>query len=275
MAIQKIIVPIDFSDCSITALKYAINISMHLKAKISVVHAYTAPATFSEAILPDRFPDIESEAKQKFDRIRSELPGIEDVFESFLVDHAFPTDVIRYITKTREADMIVMGTKGASGIKELLIGSNALDVVNHSEIPVLVVPEMATVNNPHNIALAVDYSAVPPREVFNPLISMADGFRTGVHILNISPTSRIGNTEAQQARKFEQYFKQLRHNYHFEVDTNVEDGINTYVLEQGINLLSIVRREHTVFEQWFQPGTMKKMVLHTQVPLLVLPDIDR
>lgn len=142
--ISKIIAPVDFSDTSEQSLRYAIELAALLQAEIRLVHVYQLPTVSipeGELIVPDLpGPDIDYAAG-----IRKRLDGLIQRFStsavkltSEVVEGVSYTEIVR-VAEEFEADMIVIGTHGHTGLTHVLLGSVAERVVRLSPIPVLTV----------------------------------------------------------------------------------------------------------------------------------------
>lgn len=273
MTSKKFLVPIDFSECSINALKYAINLAQKLDVKITIAHSVARLDAFTDIDMPEHNKESKTAALKQFSELKQNIPELDSVLDHFLSNAMLVEHLVGTVAHKNKTDLIIMGTRGASGIlEEVLLNSNTFKVIKKVNCPVLAIPSEASFSNPKSIALAADYAKVPDRSVFLPLLQLSKTYHSEIHILNVSKFTRIGNEESHQARKFEQYFKSIKHNYHFEIEQNIEDGINNYLSENKIDLLTIVRREYKLLEKWFDKNITKKMVFHTHIPLLVLPD---
>lgn len=127
---ERILCPIDFSETSTAALKYAEELMKKLDAELLVVHAFKCPATWD---YEGQTQPSSNEVREQMERVQCEVP-----FERVL--HAGPAGpVICWLAQERECDLIVMGTHGRSGLKHLLFGSIAEYVLQHARCPVLTV----------------------------------------------------------------------------------------------------------------------------------------
>lgn len=141
-AVTKILVPIDFSECSERALKVGLEMAKAFGASVHVVHvypasAYVAPPLVPGPVLVGQFRDQSQKAFEEYlARIKNEhgvaIPGT--LLEG--VPHA---EIVRLASELG-ADLIVMGTHGRTGLEHLLLGSVAERVLRTSTIPVLTVP---------------------------------------------------------------------------------------------------------------------------------------
>lgn len=127
---KRILCPIDFSDTSISALRYAESVAREMNAELVVAHAFSRPASWDHE---GQLEPSDASLRDKLNAITCEVP-----FSNVM--HAGPPgEVICWLAQQRGCDLIVMGTHGRTGVKHLLLGSTAEYVLQHARCPVLTV----------------------------------------------------------------------------------------------------------------------------------------
>ena len=145
LPVKQILVPVDFSDCSLFALRYAVNLARQVDASLILVHVASSLLTppemeFVHLDMAKFQAEVEKHASAKLAAIaQKEIPA--GVRASQLIRHGSPWEQITACSKEKKADLIVIGTRGYSGIKHALLGSTAEKVVRSAGCPVLVVRE--------------------------------------------------------------------------------------------------------------------------------------
>lgn len=140
---NKILVPVDFSENALVATRYAANLAKEMNWTIHLIHTYLYfSSNFANEGFNQEIYDYETEIatqnmKDFLEEIRTDFPDVE--FTSEVKDGVLG-NVLKKITKENEYALIVMGTKGASGLKHVVLGSNTFDVIKKSSIPTLAVP---------------------------------------------------------------------------------------------------------------------------------------
>jgi nucleotide-binding universal stress UspA family protein len=142
---QKIIVPLDGSDFSFRAAEYAINLAKLTDGEIICVHAignlpyieYMTPTAFT---IPRYIEEAKKQTEEWFSQVKSKAAkqGIKVTSETIFDLPSVAESIINYASE-QKADLIVIGTRGTSGLKRLVLGSVASAVVAHASCPVLVV----------------------------------------------------------------------------------------------------------------------------------------
>ena len=143
--IRKILCPIDFSQHAELVVEWAIHLAQEHDSEVLLLHAYHLPVEFQQlegAYLPADFWDSVKEAAERSLAIYAERARTASVSVREIVREGYPASVIQEEAREEHADMIVMGSRGLSGLKHLLLGSIAERVVQKAHCPVL------TLNHP-------------------------------------------------------------------------------------------------------------------------------
>jgi nucleotide-binding universal stress UspA family protein len=274
--ISHILVPIDFSECSMNALKYAAQLARKLRtADLVIVHAFTMPLVYGEmgiyASADLLTAKMDEEIEENFRGLSKNIPELKKISFTTLTQQALAVDAILSLCMTTDIDLVVMGTKGASGIDEIIMGTNTYSVIKNTKCPVLVIPKNAQYDTIHNIALASDYKPIESSKL-EPLKVLIKVFGSKLHLIHISDKNGIDASMAEEAKKLEHSLKNISHQLNFIINDNVEEGLNSYITQNKIDLLVLVPRKHKLFDMIFGSGESKKIVFHTKTPLLAIPD---
>jgi nucleotide-binding universal stress UspA family protein len=140
--VQRILVPLDFSRHADFVLEWAAHLAKEHSSRLLLLHAYHLPVEFQQlegAYLPQDFwVSVKTEAEQNLARLAEPLRA-QGLVVDVIVREGYPATVIEEEAVDRQADLIVIGTRGLSGLKHLLLGSIAERVVQKSPCPVLTV----------------------------------------------------------------------------------------------------------------------------------------
>ena len=142
--LRKILVPIDFSDCSRKALHYALPFAREFGAQIVLLHVVQAAYDYGGEFGPVVFPELESEWRARSETELRELARKElgeEIESQVVVRAGQPSAEIVEVARALETDLIIISTHGRTGLKHVLLGSQAENVVRHAPCPVLTVRE--------------------------------------------------------------------------------------------------------------------------------------
>lgn len=138
---KKILVPCDFSDPAVEAFKFAINVAERSSGVIHLAHVVELPVlydsaavlSFEQAYMSDRKKDVLKGFNKLIDKYAKDVP----VTVKMHVEYGGTVPVIRRLITETKADLIILGTHGAKGLKEFTIGSNTEKIVRSSAVPVI------------------------------------------------------------------------------------------------------------------------------------------
>ena len=139
---KKILVPCDFSKTAINAFRFALDIASQSKGTVYLLHVIELPVIHDPVIMPvvtfeqDLLKDLREKATKEFDKLISKYD--QGVKVSKNVEFGSPARMINDFANKNSVDLVVMGSHGATGLREIFVGSNAEKVVRNSSIPVLV-----------------------------------------------------------------------------------------------------------------------------------------
>lgn len=273
--IKRIIVPTDFSACATNAVRYAAKMAKDIKAEeVILTHAYSIPVAYgelavtsiSEAILEEQ----DEEIVESFERLIKEVDELELINYSYNYKRGMIENTLPVECTEKDIDLIIMGTKGAHNFGEAMLGTNAHYIVSESKIPILIIPENEKYQSILNIALASDYKFLEP-ETLQMLRAFNTHFKSEIHIVHISDRQMLKTDEKTSAMRFEQYFKNIPHHFHYIMDDDIEHGLMYYIKNHDIQVLAVVPRKHNFFERMFNKSQSKKLIYHSELPILALP----
>jgi len=275
-AIRNILVPTDFSEYSSKALQFALEIANHWgsEAEVTVLHVIQKPVDFT-------FPDRESEghyvrhAERRLEEVVYNMEEREEYSEvtmKILVESGNTVTKILDLAETDHYDLVVMGTKGASGLKKRLFGSVTAHIASDCPLPVLAVPANCTYTGFETITFATDYRS-GDWEAFKDTLEWAEKFNSDLNVLHVSEKREMESDI--KFRGFRELLKERTPTKHIEFDLVVKKkfltGVADYLNDHPISLLVMVRYSHSYIKSLLAEDQTRQMTCYTKVPLLVLP----
>jgi len=272
---QNILVPVDFSACSKKALLVAIQLAKTFGSKLVIMNACENPQGFgdiSEATMAEEFlKSLETKARKSYQELEASIPQLKEVPHEFVIRHAYVKVAVLDMLMVDEFDLIVIGTTGASGFKQVFMGSNAYDIIKHADCPVLAIPEESHVHTAmKHIVLAGDYDRTYSKSTFHFLIDLARAKNAEIQILHVGDTLVPDTAKMAEGNKLEHHFEGLKHTSHYVVDVNVDEAIKDFLTEHETDLLVLVFKKHSWLDRFFRGNITKRMAFHSKTPLLIL-----
>ncbi len=277
---MKILVPCDFSKTSNNAALYAAKFAKKVNAEIILFnvthfkHPANVEVEFKEHAIEDLiFIEEARNCTLLADNIKSKVKGVNISFEVVM---GFPIEnLIQNYAVKNKIDLIVMGSKGASGLKKVLFGSNAVSVINRSSIPVITVPGYARFNNLKQIVFASDTSDISKiQSRIQKVISLAQLFDASIYIFHVLPQYTQSTNNKIDAVKIRDRlinkYKYKKISFNISYNDYVVEAINDFVADKKTDLLAMFTHDISFFENIFNTSVSREMAFHSLVPLLTL-----
>ncbi|SEC62826.1 Nucleotide-binding universal stress protein, UspA family [Maribacter dokdonensis] len=274
----RILLPTDFSENALTAIRYALTLYKDLKCTFFLLNSYMPPVYHTEYLMGSPaqigLGDIVQHNSQ--DNLEALKNTLEKEFNNPLhtfITHSALNVLSSEITRTVEAekiDIIVMGTQGASGAKEILLGTNTVHVIKNAKCPVLVIPSSFEYEAPEQILFPNDFEVWLDKNSLAQLLKITKSHVSQINVMHVYTGDELNTTREKNK---EQLAKVLSESGFFhEVPSNeVIAAINEFQIKQKINLLVMIQNKHTFFERLFIEPVIKKIGFHVTVPFLVIP----
>lgn len=268
---NKILVPTDFSDPSKVAVLYAARLAKKLNAEITllaVVNLNTASHNVmnKQHLLDAMIEGAQDDADQLITEINTTLE--EDISMDFKWISGFPIHekIENFVTKN-DMDMIIMGTKGATGLKKVLIGSNAAAVIDNSSVPVIAVPDNAKFNSINKIVYATDL--MNTNEEIKTIGMFASLFESAIHVLHVQPTNSIKKVDEKEASN--ELIKQAKYekiNFTITQSDHIAEAVEKFAQQEDADLLVMFTHKLDFYEKLLGRGVTRTLAFHGNLPLL-------
>jgi len=264
----------DFSETSEKALSFALNIASNTKAKLWILHSYRLIEPVPEYAGFGPFnlkEELEKMGKEKFRSIEEKYLGNVLFTYEFLLEIGFPEDTIATALDFYDIDMVIMGTQGSSGVSEIL-GSTTGHIIDTISCPVLVIPKNAEFKGIKKITIAYDYLKSKKRDALEIVTILSKIYKAELDIVNFNTTTKTGKEESSGILGLDEYLDGVRHKYHFKLAKNFIEGITDYIKQEGTDILVMIPHSHSLIESLFHSSMTRKMILHSDIPLLTIHD---
>lgn len=276
---KRIILPTDFSDNAYNAIQYALNLYRQRECTFYLLHTYTPAIYQSEYMLhsPGQIglgdlyqTDTMIQLEALRDRINKEFKNPK---HTFFLHSAFNTlvDEISDTIDNQNADLVIMGTQGATGAKEILIGTNSVHVIKKAACPVILVPSSFKFEKPKEILFPTDYEVDYQQEHLQELLEIAKNHGSKIEVLHVSQGLDINPAQLTHKKVLDTILANVAHVFHDLPQQGIITAINSFQLKTRKNLLVMIQNKHTFLERLFVEPIIKKIGFHVTIPFLVLP----
>jgi nucleotide-binding universal stress UspA family protein len=270
--IKTILIPTDFSQNADRAVEYAIanfaspDVCFWL---IHVYHVYYTGAVISIDLDELLQKEREKSLKEEVDALKVKYPDI--TIESRAIQ-GWLVDVVTKLVDTQSIDLVVMGTKGASGVKGVLLGSNAANIMRNSTAPVILVPDSPVVKSIKRILFATDLQYINGFNSIQPLHALAKESGAKIEILHISDVIPDPIGMNKEELRLSTVFNDVDHEFHFRNQVLIEDDILDYAHEIEADLIVVVSRQYGFFYRMLHRSVSRKLSMHTDIPVMILKE---
>lgn len=267
---KKIVVPTDFSDCALNALRAAADIARRNDCSITLVHVYERPVYGFVDIAVDN--EANRKIRTGIDKEMEKLAKL-DFTDGIDIKVLILSDIeIWEMLKNdsvKEADLLVIGSHGCRGWREHLIGSNTEKVVRLAECPVLVIKEKYDQFDVKDIVFVSNFYG-ETEAVFTKIKKFTNLFHSKIHLLKVITPNQF-ETTAYSTKVMESFAKKFSlENYTVNIynDKNVEDGILNFSDTVNADLIAMETHGWTGFRHLINGSLTEDVVNHVTRPVL-------
>lgn len=286
--IKKILVPVDYSEGSRFACRYAIKIACKLGASIKLFHTYYSPAfdlielagaVQTQAQLREEVT-VNLEESEK-ETLESFMQGLQDYIKdcglpavnlSYSIAPGVPEDEILQFSETFTPDLIIMGTKGKGTGVGSIIGSVTAAIIKRISYPILSIPEKYTFVGEENLKSLMYVTDFDESDfhTLKRLISLTDQLNLDIHCVHIGDPDSWDKVKMEGLMKyFAEVYGKKQVSYSFVSQKNLLDDLDQLIRDKHINILSLTAHRQRIFDKLFRKNITKTLFYHTNIPLLV------
>ncbi len=276
---MKVLLPTDFSDNSFEAIRYALLLFKDVKCEFSLLHTYMPPIYHTEYLIgsPGQIGlgDVIQETAitnlaklQK--RLEDQYKNNKHTFESYACLNTLPNQVNEMV-EDKKIDLIVMGTKGATGAQEILFGTHTVHIIKKAKCPVIAIPPNFVYEVPKEILFPTDYEVDFKSKPLDILLKIAKQHISSIEVLHVSYGYDLSKKQQENKEKLDGILQDVAHLFHNQPNQEVIQAINNFQLKHKMNLLVMVQNKHTFVERLFIEPVIKKIGFHITIPFMVIP----
>jgi nucleotide-binding universal stress UspA family protein len=266
--VKRIIIPTDFSHFSKSAIKYASQLFKSEEVVYYLVHAFGVPHGAAMAV-KNLDAILREEAEAAFEKFLPEITPLIGGNHSIKIRiiNSSLIDAVRDVEKKEGANLIVMGTAGATGLKEIFFGSNASDTAANTKAPLITVPVDTEFNGLNNVVVATDNKPFKVFDNFEVVKQVLKENNAEITTLYVNaPNSAL----TPQGNVCSDVFKGIRCKALTIDAPSAASGIRNYAHENNPDLVILIARKHSFWERLFKRSVTERIVESLQKPILIM-----
>jgi nucleotide-binding universal stress UspA family protein len=272
---NSFIVPVDFSDTSKNAARFAAHLSnLVMDAHIILLNVFDKLEAGSDGTpLDSDDKGRHSLMELALKSVKTELSGITHAkITCVALQESRFVDALDGYVRRNSIQLIIMGITGANRMGQIFIGSNTLDVVNKRIAPVIIVPPDAEFKGIKNVMFITDLKDVQNTIPIAPIKAILNMLHPSLHIVNVDHEHYVELTDEYKTEraKLDKMMKQYNPEYYFIRLYDFMDAINQFVEDKNIDMILTVPKSHSFMSNVFKTTHTSKLAYHSHVPIVAV-----
>ena len=276
---KNILIPTDFSDNAYKAISYAVRLLKDENCTFYLLHTYTPAIYQSEYLLhsPGQLglgdiyrTDSEKKLEDLKLKVISEFDNPKHLFKTY---SAFSVlmEAIDELVESKNMDLLIMGTQGATGAKEIFLGSSTVHTIQRAKCPVLAIPFDFDVKMPTKILFPTDYEIEYNFELIKQVLFIAKVHKSTLDIMHVRSGYELNEEQKKNKSKLDHLLAGTKHKFHELPDQGIIEAINSIHSELHPQMLVMVKNKHSFLENLFLKPVINQIGFHSSIPFMVLP----
>ena len=293
---REILVPVDFSDYTLKTCEFAFELANEINCSVKLMHVYFSsfyPSSIpfgdafavqpkTEGMYKDIYEDVERQMKELIGKLKVKIAdgSMPNIHYSYILREGLAEEEIVDYSKRVNPYAIVMGTQGSNKKDQDLIGSVTAEVIDACRTPIFAIPEKSPIHSISKMKNIVFLTNFQEREflALAMLMEFIKNYPIKVSFVHVAKKEDRWNEIKLTGLKnyFEEHYPKTETDY-LVVDGNegILEALEKFVNENTIDMISLSSSRRNIFARMFNPGIAKRMLFHTNTPMLVLKSSTR
>lgn len=274
---KRVLFPTDFSEAATNAFVHTLEFANSIDAELVLLHAFDLPV-FDNQYFPENYMIIyESVELSQFEMFKDELPKLRAIAEKRnlsnikmthrLMDGSLSNTIERAI-KEDNIDYVVMGTEGATGWFDVLLGTNATSVISDVSIPVLSVPMDTHFKKVKHIGFTTRFR---PKDkiALQQVLEIAKKMNAKIKCLYVKTEN--SDVTKETIKEWEDDFANEPVEFNIVLSDDVRDSILDFIMYKEVQILTMLTYKRNFFENLFHHSLTQDCAANLDIPVLSIP----
>lgn len=273
---KKILFPTDYSETANNAFKYALQLADLREAELYVLHVYNPPI-ISGPISPVLVDNVLKKTEfKKLEQLHANSPllktmrtelGLEHVEVFFKVKEGLLIPEILNTIESQQIDIVVMGTDGQNdSLQRKILGTNTINAISKVQVPILSVPKEAPFKDLKNMIFTTLFTE-DEQDTLDELVAIAKKRNATIKCVHVQQKGCKSCEEVYH--KWQERYKDSPVTFHIFSNENIEKSLLSFIESNPVEMVAIIQRSKTFFENLFSKSTAQHLAKHLKVPLFV------
>lgn len=277
---KRILLPTDFSENAYNAIKYAVQLFHKEEVIFYLLNTYTPVFYDSDFVLysPSSSLSLDEIYKQNSqkgllkikDRVAEEHPNSLHTMEC-ISSFSLLNEEIKEQVKSKNIDLVIMGTQGATGAAQILFGTHTVHAIQKAIVPILAIPSNCSYSTPKNILFPTDYDVNYTRDHLSLLKHIARENDSKIHILHVLFGNPVKEKQEEAKKILEDFLKDSHHAFYSVERNTVTEGIYDFQRNKEIDIIVMISNKHSFFENLLFRPVINEIGFNVKKPFLVIP----
>jgi len=272
---KNVLLPTDFSNNSRNAIQYAFQFFKDQDCdfyflNVQKISEYLTGDIYAASKDNSLFGAVIQDNKQKLKNFIDELEreyGRETITIHPIVDYDIFTDAVNQVVDKKKIDIIIMGSNGATGAKEVIFGSNTLSVIRKVDCPLLIIPEKYSFKKINSALFTIHNQEIIDSNKLPPLLEILLKYNSTLKILEINEKNKVSENNQEEIKEL---FTEVITEYYSLIDLPAPVAVSAFVQLIDVQIHATFTERETIFERFIFGSETAKISYETKIPLLIL-----
>lgn len=279
----RILIPTDFSENAFNAIEYAMALFRKENCDFYFLHSYYLPGYSKDNFFSPKpsnmdFEKRKEKAEIKMDKFKSKMEAYEknDLHEfHYLNEFGSFYDLMQKKTKENDIHLIVMGTRGKTDNKTIILGSNAVNVMEKIRTcPTLAIPSNIQYTEPNEIVLPTSFRTDYKQKEISTLTTIAKLANAPIRVLHVQKRKTMIEERLKNRDLLNSYLKDSTYTHHTLYNIDLKTAVQAFVQSRQSGMIAFVNKKHNFFGSVFSNPMVRELGMHMNVPLLAMHDLE-
>ena len=270
---KNILLLTDFSENARNAIRYALQLFSSEECTFQIMYVHKIGSYTSDNLMHSSdesiYDSITKEPKEKLNtlvsKLKEEFNNSKHSFET-RIDFDVFIDAVNQTVKNKNIDFIVMGTNGASGAKEVIFGSNTINVIRKVDCKTIVIPEGHAFKPSKELLLSLGSKDTLKGNAFTELLEFIDTYQLHLHVLRLNP-----NKDSSEHGLEDESNLSIIDCTYSNIDGVPSDyAVSSYLQTNTVDFTALIVHHESFFERFFHGSSTTQISSTLKLPLLIL-----